>query len=509
MRVVVTEFRQETNSLNPILSNLEFWRLSGHVKSPRALPSLVGTSSALTGMVTELSESPAAPEIVFGPGFYAQSAGTAEQAVVDEYLAQLRPVLRSAMPVDGVFISFHGALQTTDFDDAEAEVVRAVREIVGQECVVAISTDLHGYISEKSFEQIDIVCGYHTYPHRDFVETGRRAARWGLQMILEPAAAPQLAWVAVPMMVSASGYDTEHGAFKDLIDSAESLVDAGEILDFSIYQMQPWLDVVKPHSTVVVIAAGREQAAAVAEHLADRLYSSRSDFGVELRTIDEVIDLAENQPELRPVVLVDSADSPNAGATGDSAAVAARLVERGSALRAASVVVDPAVAQKAHELGVGARAEFQIGGSLDPTVGTFTFAAEVVSLHQGEFRLAQPGSSGDTATRGLAAVLRCGELRLLVCETLSAPGDVALYRSVGIDPAACDLVVVKANGSFRAQYSQFAGIICDTDSPGSASPRIADLPFQRLERTIYPWVDEPFEPQARPGRRAAAVNPRA
>lgn len=501
MKIVITELRQETNSLNPIQSDLEFWRRNGWTMPPEQVPSLVGTSTALSGMVAELRESTASPEIVFGPAFYAQSGGTATQEVMEEYLAQLRPVLEAAMPVDGVFLSFHGALQTTGFDDAEAEVARAVREIVGEQCVLAISTDLHGYISARSFEQIDIVCGYHTYPHRDFVETGRRAARWGLRTIMEPAVPPQLAWVPVPMMVSASGYDTEHGAFKAVIESAQALVEAGEILDFSIYQMQPWLDVREPHSTVVTIATDQQLASAAAELLADRLYSSRTEFGVDLRTIDEVIELAENQPELRPVVLVDSADSPNAGATGDSAAVVARLTARGSTLRAASVVVDPAAARRAHELGVGTRAQFEVGGRIDPAAGTVTFDAEVVSLHEGGFRLERPGSSGDTAPRGLAAVLQSGNLRLLVCETLSSPGDLALYRSVGIDPAQCDLVVVKANGSFRAQYSQIAGVICDTDSPGSASARIIDLPFQRLDRRIFPWVDAPFLPQAQPGRR--------
>lgn len=500
MKIAVTEFRQETSSFSPVPSDLDFWRRTGRTMTAAETPALVGSPTALSGMVQELRESVHAPHIVFGPAFYAQSGGTAPQSVMDAYLDQLRPVLEAAMPLDGLFISFHGALQTTEFDDAEAEVVRAAREIIGERAVVAISTDLHGYISKRSFEQIDIVCGYHTYPHRDFVETGRRAARFGLRAIADPERAPQLAWVPVPMMVSASGYTTEQGAFGDLVRSAAAMVTAGVVDDFSIYQMQPWLDVAEPHSTVVTIASDHERAAEAAEQLAARLYAARHSFAVELRSIDEIIQIAQERPDLRPVVLVDSADSPNAGACGDSAAVVERFVASGAALDAATVVVDAPAARRAHELGEGATATFRLGGSLDPAIGSTTVEATVLSLHDGPFRLEEPGSSGDTAERGLAAVLAVGTLKVVVVETLSAPGDPALYRSVGIDPAALDLVGVKANGSFRDQYGRFAGIICDCDSPGSASPRIADLPFERLDRSIYPWVDADFTPRARQGR---------
>jgi microcystin degradation protein MlrC len=53
---------------------------------------------------------------------------------------------------------------------------------------------------------------------------------------------------------------------------------------------------------------------------------------------------------------------------------------------------------------------------------------------------------------------------------------------------------VKANTSFRARYSAFAGEIIDTDTPGSAASNVRELPFARLPRTLYPWVDASFAP---------------
>ena len=124
------------------------------------------------------------------------------------------------------------------------------------------------------------------------------------------------------MMVSASAYNTLSGPFRDLSLYAQSLVDSGELLDFSIFQMQPWLDVSEPNSATVAIANDPEKAERYAHDLAERLYGLRHAFAPKLSSIDFIIDRAEEPTASKPVILVDSADSPNAGAPGDSMAVA-------------------------------------------------------------------------------------------------------------------------------------------------------------------------------------------
>lgn len=73
-----------------------------------------------------------------------------------------------------------------------------------------------------------------------------------------------------------------------------------------------------------------------------------------------MIDHVETVNSAKPTILVDAADSCNAGAPGDSMAAAARLLRRGSRLRAATVVND-AAAFTSHRLGVGGRPEFHVG----------------------------------------------------------------------------------------------------------------------------------------------------
>ncbi len=281
-----------------------------------------------------------------------------------------------------------------------------------------MSTDMHGYISRLLVEGVDILCGYHTYPHKDFAETGARAATLALARISR-SDRPVLAWCPVPMMVSASAHNTLEGSYRDLHDWADTLVAAGRLLDYSIYQMQPWLDVPEPHSTVITIGQDATESTRLASEIAQRLYAMRHDFQPALRSIDEVIDLTLLPSTPKPVVLVDSADSNNAGATGDSMAVAARLLDRGENLRTATVVVDGPAARLAHRLGAGASAEFTLGGSVDAASPQITRHCTVRSVHDGVFEQAAPGSGGSTIHLGATAVLQTGPVDVLVCESLA------------------------------------------------------------------------------------------
>ena len=503
MKVLITEIRQESNSFNPLLSGLAHWKNGWLLEPNEVRETLSGVECAVSGMIEVLEASSHQPEIVFGPAFCAQSGGPAAPEVMEAFLTWLLPAVEANLPLDAVFFSFHGALQTKNFDDAEGEIVRQVRELVGPGCVLAASLDMHGYVTEAFAADVDIMCGYHTYPHVDFAETGRRTARLGL-LAMTRRSGPVLAWCPVPMMVSASAYNTLSGPFRDLSLYAQSLIDRGELLDFSIFQMQPWLDVSEPNSATVAIADDPGKAERYANDLAERLYGLRHAFVPKLSSIDSIIDRAEEPAASKPVILVNSADSPNAGAPGDSMAVAERLLERRSTARSAIVVSDPAAVARAFEIGVGGAAEFAIGGHVDVNAVRIRAAGYVRSLHDGEFQQEFVGHGGRISRIGRSAVVRFGKLDVLICQTIVSPGDPQLYRAFGIEPLMYDLVVVKANTSFRVGYAKIAGEIHEADTPGAAGPDLLRLSFRKVTGRIYPWTDDTtFKARAHLGRRAS------
>src|SRR5215207_973294 len=89
----------------------------------------------------------------------------------DEFLT----MLRENVPFDGVYLDLHGAMNVQGMDDAEGDWIASVRAAVGNECMISASFDLHGNISRREMENLDMMTAYRTAPHVDVVETRRKA----------------------------------------------------------------------------------------------------------------------------------------------------------------------------------------------------------------------------------------------------------------------------------------------------------------------------------------------
>ena len=56
-------------------------------------------------------------------------------------------------------------------------------------------------------------------------------------------------------------------------------------------------------------------------------------------------------------------------------------------------------------------------------------------------------------------------------------------RARGLD----DLIVVKANTSFKVAYAPFAGVICAADTPGAGASNLHSLKWTKLPHGLYPF----------------------
>src|SRR3546814_11453936 len=81
------------------------------------------------------------------------------------------------MPVDAVYLDLHGAMVTETYEDAEGELLRRIRAVVGPEIPVVISLDYHANVTPAMVEYSEGMAAYRPYPHVDRNETGERAAR--------------------------------------------------------------------------------------------------------------------------------------------------------------------------------------------------------------------------------------------------------------------------------------------------------------------------------------------
>lgn len=486
MRIAIAEFRQETNSFNPALSSFDSFELGGIYEGNAFFEATEDKLCVVSGMRRAIAESGGEAIPVFS--MISQSGGIVQQQVVSLFVSKTCAILRKLAPFDGVFVSLHGATQSTEHDDACGYILETIRQEVGDGVVIAISCDLHANITKKVVHNVDIICGYQTYPHEDYFETGYRTAKLGIKRLTDNRI--YTAYLSIPMIVPASGYTTQYGGLRQLIEYAASKVSDGELYDFSIFQMQPWLDVSVGGSSIITISKNKITAEKTAVDLAQRLIALKETFKPDMYSIDEVIDLAERSRASKPIVLVDSADSTNAGAAGDSIAVIKRLIERNSMVKTAFILNDAPAANAAHQAGVGNTITVSLGGTKDPLRSSpITVNAYVKSLHDGIFMQEGPAGRGLINNMGHTAVLRIGNIDIIVCQNIAGNGDPQQYRMFGIEPLFYTLVVLKACTSFRSAYEAIAETICMTSTPGAASADLLTLEYKKLPRSFYPFND--------------------
>ena len=82
-------------------------------------------------------------------------------------------------PFDGLLLDIHGAMSVVGMRDAEGDLAAALRQVTGPGCLVSATLDLHGNVSARLVEQVDLITCYRMAPHEDVMNTKERAA-WNL-----------------------------------------------------------------------------------------------------------------------------------------------------------------------------------------------------------------------------------------------------------------------------------------------------------------------------------------
>jgi microcystin degradation protein MlrC len=67
-------------------------------------------------------------------------------------------------------------LCAVDYEDAEGELLRRIRRLVGEEIPIFITLDLHGNITEQMVSNSTCMIAVRTYPHVDYYERALQAA---------------------------------------------------------------------------------------------------------------------------------------------------------------------------------------------------------------------------------------------------------------------------------------------------------------------------------------------
>lgn len=489
MRIAIGGFHHETNTFAPTKAGYEdFVRAAGWPGLSRGaelIPAVSGINIPSDGFVKAARA--AGHELVPLVWCNASPSAHVTRDAYERIAGMMLEDLAAAGPVDAVYLDLHGAMVPEHLQDGEGELIRRVRDLVGPDVVVVGSLDLHANVTPEMIAGADLLDAYRTYPHIDMSETGERVARILDRIFAEgrPAKAFRQLDFLIPINWQCTMIEPAASLYRRLAELA-----TGAVFGVSFTPGFPPADI--HHCGPAVFAYGADQAAAdaAADGLAAAVAAHEAHFAGRCWQPDEAVAEASRRAAgaSRPIVLADTQDNPGGGGDGDTTGVLAALVRARAEGAVLGLLVDPAVAEQAHAAGEGATIEASLGGKSRvpgdaPLVGRYT----VERLGSGRFTGTGPFYGGSRMDLGPMALLRCDAapgVRVVLASRKVQAADQAMFRHLGIEPAAAKILALKSSVHFRADFEPIAEDILVVLAPGPVVALPEELPYAHLRRGV-------------------------
>jgi microcystin degradation protein MlrC len=414
------------------------------------------------------------------------SAHVREEAF-ERISAMMLEELNDLSPIDGVLLDLHGAMVCEHISDGDGEMLRRVRQTVGDKIPVVACLDLHANISDQMVDQASVLEVYRTYPHVDMDETGARAADM-LDLLLKnrlarfPFTVTRRADFLIPPVWGSTLVDPAKAIYEYLVQQIR-----GEVRGLSLSCGYPLSDV--PEAGPVVISYGfSEQAViAAADKLITDINARASEFSGRLysaaEAVNEAIRLSDSANG--PVILADSQDNPGGGGPGDTTEILRELVSQNAEKALVGVISDPQATRQAHAAGINEVIEIDLGGK-SGFPGSHPLAAEyrVLALSEGRFKASGPMLAGAEVDLGPSTLLEVGGVRVVVASKPVQTMDQAMFSHLGIEPAAQNIIAIKSSVHFRNDFQDICAAVLPVISAGPGIVDLSTVAFQdsRLRR---------------------------
>lgn len=420
-------------------------------------------------------------------------AREAYESLRDDLLGRLR----AALPVDGVLLVLHGAMVAEGYLDPEADLLEHARALVGPECPIVCTLDMHGNLSEAMVAAADALVPFDTNPHLDTFERGLEAAEI-VQRMLGEGLRPASALARPGLLLSALTTWTDQPPLSVVHERARAFERQPHVVNAGVMGGFAYADTPFTGMSVLVSTDGDEALARrLAGELAALAWAEREAARHKGVGVAEAVRraVAPGHAASRPgpVVLADVGDNVGGGSPGDGTVLLRALLDAGAAGAVVTMADAEAVAQSVRA-GEGASVDLWVGGKVDRLHGEPVRVRGLVErITDGHFTIEGTDHFaqlyGREVQMGRCAVVRADGVRLLLTERKTPPGDLAQLRSQGIAPEVQRIIVVKSAVAFRGAYQPIAGEVVEVDTPGLVAADLARFTYRHLPRPIFP-LDE-------------------
>lgn len=486
IRIASAGFLHESNTFSTIPASLALWQRAGILEGEAIRKEYAQAQSTLSGFLALEQED---PQVQVVPLVFSRLTpmGAITFEAIEHLLGRIVDAIRDNGPWDGVLLPQHGAAVSEPFLDADGELLRRVRDLVGPDVPIGMALDMHANVSPAMVEPADVVTVYQTNPHIDARAQALLCGRL-LVRTIRGEIRPRMALATPPLVVNILCQGTDDEPMSDLLAVADAQRQRPGVLSVSVVEGYPYADVPEMGMSFIAVT-DNDQALAddVAQQLARAAWELRGPLNQGGAMVDDALKQAHAAPD-GPVVLFDVGDNVGGGSPGDSTHIlhAARALGISNLLQA---VCDPQVVQQCQSAGVGGRVSATVGGKSDHLHGApFPIEATVTALGDGRYEETGPTHGGFRYFNdGPSCALTTDDgYTLLLTSRGAGSSSLQQFRSLGIEPTEHQIVVAKGVHSPRPAMEPIAKALIWVATPGVTSADLSTFSYRHRRVPLYP-----------------------
>jgi microcystin degradation protein MlrC len=457
MRIAVGGIGHESNTFNPARTSIDSFHLRRGEDILREEPASTLRSLGIEVIPTVLNRA-------FASGVVDTSA----------YLAMKAELLQSVVnsgDLDAVCLMLHGAMVVKGIGCAEADLLKSLRQIIGDEVIVAASLDLHGNIPVELADYVNILTAYRTAPHTDRVETEIKAAMLLMNAVTR-GWTPQSLIVRPPILLPGEYVVTTLEPTASLYQMLGTIDNHEGIMDSSLLVGMAWADVAHAGAAAIAVAireADEDAAREGARKVAKAYWEARNELRLEVEaySAEEAVKQAKLS-EKQPFFISDSGDNVTAGAAGDLPILVEQLIVNRVDNAVVAGIQDKEAVEACRRADVGETLRLEIGGKLDQVNG---------------YPLDVRGRIVNCTEKGL--VFRSNGVDVVLTENLQGFTSPEEFMAFGIDPSTRSVIVVKLGYLFPALRKIAAKAVMAL-TPGFTDLSTERLNYQNIPQPMFP-----------------------
>ena len=484
MRVFAAGLQSETNTFAPWPTGLKAYEETG-IRRGAAVLQGSGPDHETAQLWARLCERDGHE---FTPGLFAwaQPSGPTVQSVYEGFRDEILAPLRANGRFDVVLLFLHGAMVATACDDCQADLVRHVREVVGDDAVIGVELDPHCHLGQGLIDAADAVVIMKHYPHDDYLARGEEL----YEICLAKARGEVTPTAALFDCRMVGFYPTTQEPMISLVERFKAAEREPGVLSVSFAHGFPWGDTPETGSKMLVITDGDAgRAAALAEALGREVYAQRDTLLPRFPGIEAALDEAAATPGR--IVLADTADNAGGGAPGDSTALLRAMLARRAERAALGAIWDPVTALACADAGVGATLNVRLGGKCGPASSDPLDVTATVRGIAEDFR--QSGLGTSKTRMGLSVWLRIDGVDVVVNSIRTQVFCPDAFTGLGIDLADKRIVAVKSSQHFQGGFAPIADRIIRVATPGAIQMDFAAINYvKKRDLSFFPRVADPL-----------------